>query len=57
MWFIGFQKGPKSLDLKEVPYSLDSKEVVERSKKHMNQELQKYASKEEYILTTQVNFI
>ena len=30
--FCGFSKGPKSLDLKEVPYSLDSKEVVERSK-------------------------
>ncbi len=30
--FCGFSKGPKSLDLKEVPYSLDSKDVVERSK-------------------------
>ena len=32
VWFLWFFKGPKSLDLKEVPYSLDSKEVVERSK-------------------------
>ena len=30
--FCGFSKGPKSLDLKEIPYSLEPKEVVERTK-------------------------
>ncbi len=29
--FCGFSKGPKSLNLKEKPYNLDPKEVVERS--------------------------
>ncbi len=30
--FCGFSKGPKSLDLKEIPYSLEPKEVVNRAK-------------------------
>ena len=30
--FCGFSKGPKSLDLKEIPYSLEPQEVVNRAK-------------------------
>jgi len=30
--FCGFSKGPKSFNLKEVPYSLEPKEVVDRAK-------------------------
>ena len=29
--FCGFSKGPKSLDLKEIPYSLEPKEVVNKA--------------------------